>query len=136
MDSLTKLELPSSLKEIGESILWGDTQLTAVVSHIAEPFIVSDNTFCISLNWDEETQQYDYIPSPATLYVPAGTKTKYEAISGWTWFADIVEGNEESGITLIECKPHSNSWYNLQGMKVDKPQKGMYIRNGHKVVLK
>ena len=76
--------------------------------------------------------------SPATLYVPIGTKAQYEAIHGWTMFANIEEGEPvDLGIATTE-QPHASDgrWYNLQGMPVDKPQKGVFIRNGHKVVVK
>ena len=91
MGNLKKLELPSSLKEIGENVILNNSSLAAVVSHISEPFAVSDKTF-VNQSWNYDTQQYDYTPSPATLYVPIGTKEKYEALSGWTQFAKIVEG--------------------------------------------
>lgn len=140
MDSLTMLELPLSLKEIGEYMIVGDGDLTAVVSHIMEPFAISDNTFVFddTYRWNEETQQFpDHLPpSPSTLYVPAGTKAKYEALSGWTWFTNIVEGDADTGITLIENKTDSDSWYNLQGVKIYKPQKGVFIKNNRKVVIK
>ncbi len=81
MLELVKLELPNSLKYIGCNALLR-TNLTTVVSHITEPFAVSDFTF-----------QYERgTPSPATLYVPVGTKAKYEALSGWTQFIKIEEG--------------------------------------------
>ncbi len=77
MGNLKKLELPSSLKEIGKYVLLNNSSLAAVVSHITDPYAISDKTFS---------------SSSATLYVPIGTKEKYEALSGWTQFAKIVEG--------------------------------------------
>lgn len=135
MNNLTKLELPASLAEIGDYVINEDDELTAVVSRIMKPFAVSDKTFR-TYKWIEETQQMEYIPCPATLYVPDGTKAKYEALSGWTWFANIVEGVADTGITLIENKTDSDSWYNLQGVKIYKPQKGVFIKNNRKVVIK
>ena len=132
--NLTKLELPGSLEKIGDYIIQGNEKLGAVVTHITEPFAVSNYTFATE-QWNEDTQQWEYLPSPATLYVPVGTKTKYEALSGWTWFAGIEEQNE-AGIATIRHKSDSNTWYNLQGVKVENPQKGVYIYNGRKIILR
>ena len=132
--NLTKLELPGSLEKIGDYIIQGNEKLGAVVTHITEPFAVSNYTFATE-QWNEDTQQWEYLPSPATLYVPVGTKTKYEALSGWTWFAGIEEQNE-AGIATIRHKSDSNTWYNLQGVKVENPQKGVYISNGRKIILR
>lgn len=89
--SLQKLELPSSLTSIGEYVIDYSNSLTAIVSKLTEPIQISDLTFTTS-QWNETTRQYDNIPSSATLYVPIGTKSKYEAITGWTKFAKIEEG--------------------------------------------
>ncbi|MBR2231372.1 MAG: C10 family peptidase, partial [Prevotella sp.] len=91
MYGLTKLELPNSLKEIGDRVIQGCSRLEAVVSHITNPYAVSDYTFTTS-RWNEQAQQYDLTPSPATLYVPVGTKAQYEALAGWKWFAGIEVG--------------------------------------------
>ena len=129
MWDLKYLELPSTLKEIGEGVVEGSSDLTSVVSHITEPFAVSDNTFA---------------SSSATLYVPIGTKAKYEALSGWTQFAEIVEGEPEpDGIISIKnekinkkSETSAGAWYNLQGIQVSKPQKGVYLRNHKKYISK
>ena len=84
--SLAKIVLPSTLKSIGENA-FANCNLTAVQSYITKPFEIPENTF----------QVYDYeadkvIDSPATLYVPIGSKSKYVATPGWTQFAKIEEG--------------------------------------------
>ena len=85
--SLTKIELPSTLVSIGNYAFQGSNSLTELVSHIEMPFAISDDVFEI---WDPATNEF--ISPQATLYVPAGTKSKYEEITGWTKFAGgIVE---------------------------------------------
>ena len=91
MNNLEKLELPKTLKYIGFLVIRDNENLTSVVSHITDPYNVGNvdkETFVYGEYWDSG---FKFIPSPATLYVPAGTKAKYEALSGWTMFADIVE---------------------------------------------
>ena len=47
-------------------------------------------------NLNFETGQYDF--TTATLYVPKGTKGKYEATEGWKEFQNIVEMEVEERI--------------------------------------
>ena len=89
--NLNRINLPSTLTSIDEGIFYGCRSLTSVASYIQNPSAVSDKTFA-NRSWNEETEDNDYFPSPATLYVPIGTKAKYEALSGWTMFAAIEEG--------------------------------------------
>ena len=44
--------------------------------------------------------------------------------------------NEATGIDAIENGANNGAIYNLQGQKVNKAQKGVFIQNGKKVVLK
>ena len=47
------------------------------------------------------------------------------------------ETNAIEGIETVEESSNNNdAWYNLQGVKVLNPQKGIYIHNGKKVVIK
>ena len=89
---LQKLELPSTLSSIGNNVIYGCNALSTVVSHVLEPFYIDDLTFVLLRQWNKNTQQYDYTPSSATLYVPAGTKSAYQTFTGWTIFNAIEEG--------------------------------------------
>ena len=95
---IEKLELPSTLSSIGQFIIKGCDALTTVVSHIQEPFQIDDLSFVYDANWSNANQQYEGItPSPATLFVPIGTKSKYQAFTGWKQFKDIEEGEIKEG---------------------------------------
>lgn len=75
--------IPSSVTSIGEvAFSRGYSHLTKVTSYMTNPVPISYNTFGQN-NYDS----YTY----ATLYVPAGTKAKYEATEGWKEFKNIVE---------------------------------------------
>ena len=83
---LTSVEIPNSVTSIGdEAFACGD--LISVTSLIEEPFEIATYTFAKGTY------------SNAPLYVPAGTKEKYEATEGWKNFANIVEIDD-----LIEVK--------------------------------
>lgn len=47
---------------------------------------------------------------------------------------EVEEGNEATGISVVNTKQADNTYYNLQGMKVENPSKGIYIYNGKKVI--
>lgn len=97
------IELPASLESIGDYAFGSIeelTELTSVVSNISEPFSISDNVFGIE-NGENIT------PPTATLSVPNGTKSKYEAAAGWKRFTSIVEMAKESPTvdveTIVNC---------------------------------
>lgn len=52
-------------------------------------------------------------------------------------FDDLVEGNETTGINELKTEVlNDNKYYNLQGIEVAHPVKGIYIHNGKKVIVK
>lgn len=52
-------------------------------------------------------------------------------------FDDFVEGNETTGINELKTEVlNDNKYYNLQGVEVAHPVKGIYIHNGKKVIVK
>ena len=80
----------------------------------------------------------DLLSINATLYVPAGSAVKYRAAEGWSKFESIVE-MEATGISHVPAAGSNNEerLYDLQGRRLKAaPQRGMYIRNGRKYVVK
>ena len=72
----------------------------------------------------------------ATLYVPKGTIDKYKATDGWKDFMFIEEGTT-TGIKVIENTQKKNATvYDLNGVRLSEPKKGINILNGKKVVVK
>ena len=88
--SLKELTIGKSVTSIGSSAFWGNKSLKKVISMIKEPFAVDSSSF---MYYDEDTEQRVF--TSATLYVPAGTKAKYEATDGWKEFKNIVEMEPE-----------------------------------------
>ena len=87
---------------------------------IENPFYISTNTF----------SNYN-----ATLYVPVGTIDKYKSTESWKNFAHIKEINTPTGISPTSVNQTTDEkYYNISGARVDNPTKGIYIRNGNKVV--
>lgn len=73
----------------------------------------------------------------AIVYVPQGTLAVYQAADGWKNFWNIEEYDTTStGIANISDPLPDKIIYNLQGHKLSKPQKGINIINGKKVLIK
>ena len=75
---LTSITIPNSVTSIGSFAFAWCSRLTEVRSMIKEPFEISSNCW----NVVEKT-----IP----LYVPRGTKEKYQSTDGWKRFTNIIE---------------------------------------------
>ena len=100
-----------------------------VVSLIENPFVIEGNS-SYSRAFSGNTF-YN-----ATLYVPVGTIDKYKATDGWKDFTYIVEGTP-TGIKVIENTQNKNATvYDLNGVRLSEPKKGINILNGKKVVVK
>ena len=46
------------------------------------------------------------------------------------------DGTTSINSTLYQVEPSDNQYYNLQGMPVTNPTKGLYILNGKKVIIR
>lgn len=49
---------------------------------------------------------------------------------------NVVFGEDATGINAVNAQQSANEYYNLRGQRVAAPQKGLYIVNGKKVVVK
>ena len=123
---LTSVTIPNSVTSIKSFAFFGNRNLSVVVSLIENPF---------SISYVFGDYSGDYFNN-ATLYVPVGTKEKYQATDGWKDFVNIVEGTPTS-IKVIENIQNKNATiYDLNGVRLSTPKKGINIINGQKVVMK
>ena len=98
---LKTITLPSTLDSIGNYAFYWCSNLTSVISRIAIPFEINKSVFALRDYYYDSSGNYvsDFAKSPATLYVPVGTKSAYEAFGGWTMFdGGIYEGEPKEGV--------------------------------------
>lgn len=107
---LKKVVLPEFLENICEFRECPNIEI--IESYIKEPFPIKA--------FDNAVKMF------ATLYVPTGTKAKYEATEGWKDFANIVE-SEALGMTRVSLDSPVNQIYSLDGRKTNEPKSGLNI---------
>ena len=123
LTGLTKVVIPKTISSIGMDA-FAFCDVASVVSYIENPF---------------DTDAFRYLnTSNITLFVPKGCKAKYKAVKGWSNFGKIVE-METSNIQFtrnIEQMNTKDYIYNINGHRLqEEPSKGIYIRDGRKVVV-
>ena len=118
---LTSITIPNSVTSIGDGAFRLCSGLTSVISLIEEPFEINENTF---YNWVEDHDEF----TTATLYVPTGTKAKYESTPAWNMFKNIVEGIENAVKSVeTDAKTEETERYNVSGQRISSSQKGLNI---------
>ena len=71
-------------------------------------------------------------------------KTITKAFRGYFWVKDAVSSapvlmafdNETTGVSTVKSEKDNDTVYNLNGQRITNPQKGMFIINGKKFVIK
>lgn len=125
---LTSVTIPKSVTSIGTHA-FDEAELATVISLIENPFTINGK------KPDFRTFTYNTFIN-ATLYVPTGTIDKYKATEGWKDFENIVEGVPAGikGVHLDNDKDYPI--YDINGRRLEAPQKGINIINGKKVIMK
>ena len=148
---LSSLALSEGLESIGGSAFESCTGLTSLsIPSTVNSITVNafrnckgiTDVYCYAENVpNTDENAFDGTPTEkSTLHVPANAVEAYKAAWPWSDFKEIVAltGDDPSGI--IAVKPYDDGeipYYNLYGCRIHQPhQKGLYIRNGKKIVVK
>ena len=86
---ITSVKIPKSVTSIGALAFANCNGLERITTLIEQPFAIKATTFATFNMGSSEIIN-------ATLYVPVGTKEKYEATDGWKEFKNIVEMESEN----------------------------------------
>jgi hypothetical protein len=130
--SMTTAIIPNSVLVIGEGLFASCKSLTDVYCY-AEKVPDSDGT-------DYEAFSDFSNVANATLHVPAISLDQYKSTEPWKQFGKIIAltDGDPSPTGIIETeRPRDRiyEFYDLKGQKVQHLKKGLYIRNGKKVMV-
>lgn len=158
-DNITSIILPNSVEEIGwcafmnldklESVTVGSglknigMNAFAKCKELADLYIYAEEVPTILLDdFDEYHSPFEgSMPEYITLHVPAGSVDAYKSVEPWRGFKDVVALTEDdpkaTAITAVmRSDKKDGQYYDLSGRKVIQPQKGVFIQNGKKVIVK
>lgn len=125
---LSSLSIPSTVNSISINAFRNCKGITDVYCYAENVPVTDENAF-------------DGTPTEkSTLHVLANAIEAYKAAWPWSDFKEIVALTGEDPSGMVAVKPLDDCevpYYDLSGRRIRRPQqKGLYIRNGKKVVVK
>lgn len=112
--SLTELTLPPTLDTIGTSAFNSDKAITSLTCRATvPPKVAADNIF-------------SSFAATCTLLVPEESIPAYKAADGWKNFKNVQINTGVNGLENDEADVAAE-YYNLQGIRVANPTRGIYI---------
>lgn len=150
---LTTIKIPNSVKSIGMEAFINCRQLESAYIPASTQFIGHDAfrgcsalkdvyNFSVVLPTIEFDLFRDVPVANATLHVPASALEDYKNADQWKEFGNIVPLTEEEDVDGMEGPTPTpflverGAWYDLNGRRVTNPGKGLYIKNGKKVLTR
>ena len=123
--NIENLYISNSLESIGEKAFAGCEKIMEIKIGLEKPIRGATNIFA------------DAVYDNAILYVPIGTKSLYEKREPWNLFFYVVE-MDFTGINEVKAENGKveGVYYDLSGRAVENPANGIYILDGHKVIVK
>ncbi len=123
---LASVTIGESVETIGSKAFYilGGNEIKTVISMNATPPQMPLDAFFTNTYWN------------ATLSVPTGATTAYQEADSWKEFRKLSEV-DFSGIEDVEVTENIPAvYFNLQGVEVENPQNGMFIKRQGKKVSK
>ena len=126
--ALITIDFPESVASLGTyGVIDYCPAMTDCYFHHTTPLNITAETF------RESTRQQ------LTLHVPSGCKAQYATAEYWKDFKEIIDDIPTTGILPVLTKQDAESYYDLQGNRLDKtrlPQNSIVIHHGKKYVVK
>lgn len=122
---LENITIPNSVISIGDMVFYDCSGLKSITTLSFTPPTLGTKNFT--------DEQYASIP----LYVPQSSIETYKAADGWKNFYNIL-AVDSSGIESAEANGADQPTviYDIQGRRLNEPQRGINIINGKKVLVK
>lgn len=141
--ALSSLSCSANIETYGEGSFEGCTAVeTLTVMGSVMPTVPSDKLISITLFSPmplETTEFANKVYRNATVYVPEGSLERYQAADVWKNFWTIKEF-DSTGIEDVTMDVSDAPIYNMKGERMacsrKELQKGIYIQNGKKFVVK
>lgn len=119
---LTYVQIPNKTKSIDNAAFRGADNIQEVFTLATSVPALADSAFSQT------------VYENALLHTPADKSALYEAAPGWRLFNNISDDcATDIGQTTADDRP---AFYNLQGIQVLRPRKGIFIVNAKKKVIK
>ena len=98
--TIEKVTIPETISEIGNNAFAGCTGLKEIRVFAEEPIQLGSSTAEGTRSSGASSVFAEVDVETCVLYVPAGSKEKYEQADGWSDFKNIVEMGETAAITI------------------------------------
>lgn len=155
-DKLNTIILPSTLTSIGRFAFQYCPNVRTIVVNMEYPMEIDMTVFGNWFTYISEQEENDIIDQSnensihdieqindavyeeAVVFVPLGSKVRYNSTQFWNKFKNIEEQAPTSLQQISNCVTKRISpLYDLSGRRLTRePQKGVYIKDGRKVVIK
>ena len=146
-DYLASLTLNEGLQSIGGSAFEGCKRLTSItIPSTVNSILINAFKNCVSVtdvyckavnvpNTDASAFNGVFFEN-VTLHVPASAVGTYGSKWPWNNFKEIVPIDTDAIMGVKLSDDRHAEYYDLTGRKVHQPQKGLYIKNGKKAIVK
>ena len=149
-NGLSMVTIPNTVKTIGREAFYACYGLKTVVlgsgvSKIGYHAFQNCNKlldfYCYAYNVPDATLSFDSSIKNATLHVPFSSLSSYKFDFDWNDFKSIIAISENdpkpTRINVVENTQNKNATvYDLNGVRLSEPKKGINIINGQKVAIK
>lgn len=109
---LKEITFGKNVALIGEKVFYGDEKIQTVT--------------CLNPVPAEGAEFEDAVYNNARLIVPDGSLDAYKAADGWKNFISIYETSGIEGV--VDTDLQAPRYYNLQGVEVESPEGGIFIK--------